>query len=150
MHREPPGQSDESAGEPPGAESRTVARLWPRTPRSVGRARHELETALKGWGLEDLTDSAVLILSELFTNAVVHARVAGRDVQTRYVRTPGGVRIEVHDAGDGRPEPRVAAESDEDGRGLALVNAVAGPGHWGVGERDGVGKMVWAECGLGR
>lgn len=136
--------------EPPGGDAGIVARLWPRTPRSVGRARHELETALKGWGLEDLTDSAALVLSELFTNAVVHARVAGRDVQTRYVRMAGGVRIEVHDAGEGRPEVRAAADDDEAGRGLALVNALAGPGHWGVGEREGVGKMVWAECGLGR
>lgn len=133
--------------EPPGGDAGIVARLWPSTPRSVGRARHELTAALKGWGLEDLADSALLMLSELFTNAVVHARVPGREVQTRYVRTAGGVRIEVHDAADARPEPRAAADDDEAGRGLALVNALAGPGHWGVGERDGVGKMVWAECG---
>ncbi|MBD0738534.1 ATP-binding protein [Streptomyces sp. CBMA29] len=136
MHREPPGQSGELA----------VARLWPRTARSVGRARHELESVLKGWGLEDVTESAALVLSELFTNAVVHARVAGRDVQTRYVRTADGVRIEVHDAAETRPELRVAADGDEGGRGLALVNALVGDGRWGVGERDGVGKMVWAEC----
>lgn len=148
MHGEPPGRSEEKPGEPSDGDAGIVARLWPHTPRSVGRARHELTAALNGWGLEDLADSAVLVLSELFTNAVVHARVSGRKVQTRYVRTAGGVRIEVHDASEGRPEWRAAAEDDETGRGLALVNALAGPGHWGVREREGVGKMVWAECGL--
>ncbi|MFJ2632594.1 hypothetical protein ACIO6U_11655 [Streptomyces sp. NPDC087422] len=55
------------------------------------------------------------------------------------------VRIEVHDAGSGKPERVRASASAESGRGLDLVDALTG-GEWGVSDRDGVGKMVWAVC----
>jgi anti-sigma regulatory factor (Ser/Thr protein kinase) len=92
-----------------------------------------------------LEDAGVLVLSELLTNALQHARVPGRQVATRFVRTEDGtVRIEVHDASPVRPEVR----SYEDlyasgGRGLGLVGALSE--RWGVSERAGVGKSVWAE-----
>ncbi|WP_367648437.1 ATP-binding protein [Streptomyces sp. CNQ-509] len=61
----------------------------------------------------ELEESAVLVVSELVTNAVVHARVPpGREIQTRFVRQDRGVRIEVHDASSVWPVPRVP---DEDG-----------------------------------
>lgn len=127
----------------------SVTTFWPRTPRSVGRARRELAGVLDDWGLAELNEAAGLVLSELLTNAVVHTRIAGRGVQTRYARTPDGIRIEVHDAdADHRPEIRPATEDDERGRGLALVSAVTGPDGWGVADRDGVGKLVWATLAL--
>ncbi|MFI0721662.1 ATP-binding protein [Streptomyces sp. NPDC021224] len=127
----------------------SVTTFWPRTPRSVGRARRELTGVLDEWGLSELTETAGLVLSELLTNAVVHTRIAGRGVQTRYARTADGVRIEVHDAdADRRPEPRAATTDDERGRGLALVAALTGPDGWGVTDRNGVGKLVWATVAL--
>jgi hypothetical protein len=119
-------------------------RLWPATARSVNRARHEVEAALHRWGLGELADTAALVLSELMTNAVQHGRVGGRMVGTQAVRIADGVRIEVHDARDTRPRVRAARADDEHGRGLALVDIVTGH-RWGVLDREGQGKLVWAE-----
>ncbi len=117
---------------------------WTRSARHVAPARHELRRVLVGWGLAGLADSAELVLSELFTNAVRHARGPwDRLVETRFERVPGGVRIEVHDAGSDCPTLRSADEGDEAGRGLALVDSMTGH-RWGVSSREGVGKLVWA------
>lgn len=121
-----------------------VVTRWPLIGSSVGRARRELRGTLGGWGLDHLADPAELVLSELLTNAVRHARTpAGRLVETRYERMPEGVRIEVHDANDGLPQMQRAGDDDEGGRGLALVDALTGR-RWGVSSRQGVGKLVWA------
>lgn len=94
-----------------------------------------------------LADVAELVLSELFTNAVRHARgPADRLVETRYERLPDGtLRIEVHDANSLRPERQEPSKDADSGRGLALVDELTS-GRWGVSERLGVGKLVWAVC----
>lgn len=120
---------------------------WSRHPRCVALARLELRKALAGWGLSALEDSAVLVLSELLTNAGRHARVSpGREIETRYVPARGGLRIEVHDASSVRPEQREPASDASGGRGLVLVDALADT--WGVAERNGPGKVVWAHLSL--
>lgn len=114
---------------------------WRRHPRCVGLARAQLRKALAGWGMAGIEESAVLVLSELVTNAVVHARVPpGREIQARFVRVVRGVRIEVHDASGAWPVRRVPDESG--GYGLLMVETLAS--RWGVTERGGVGKAVWA------
>ncbi|MEO3768244.1 ATP-binding protein [Streptomyces sp. B8F3] len=130
-------QADDS-----GASSTHVMKWqWRRHPRCVGLARARLRKALAGWGMAGIEESAVPVVSELVTNAVVHARVpAGREIQTRFVRQDRGVRIEVHDASGAWPVRRVPDESG--GYGLLLVEALAS--RWGVVEREGVGKAVWA------
>ncbi|MGW7463349.1 ATP-binding protein [Streptomyces xantholiticus] len=116
-------------------------RRWTRHPASVGRARSELQKALANWGLHAVEDAALVVLSELVTNAVRHARVpSGREIETRYVRQADGVRIEVHDAAEERPAARIPGESG--GWGLGLVDKLSD--RWGVDDRDGVGKAVWA------
>ncbi len=124
-----------------------VEKLWPPAPQSVGRARQFLVRQLETWGLAPLAESAELVLSELATNAVRHAYPPyGRLFATRVERLEsGGVRIEVHDASDVKPEPRDASTFAESGRGLALVDALTG-GRWGVSDRNGPGKCVWAVC----
>ena len=124
-----------------------VVRRWPNSARSVPRARRELLDTLAAWKLTDLEDTAVLVLSELVTNAVTHAgSPRGREIETRFCRlSDGRLRIEVHDAGDHRPVLRRAADTDEGGRGLLLVDAVTAH-QWGVSSRGGVGKLVWAVC----
>jgi serine/threonine-protein kinase RsbW len=121
-----------------------VVLRWNRHPGCVGLARLELRKALASWGLGMLEDSAVLILSELLTNAARHARVShGREIETRYVRRPcGGLRIEVHDASPEQPQRRSPELDATDGRGLVIVDALADA--WGVGERNGPGKVLWA------
>ncbi|MEU8702191.1 ATP-binding protein [Streptomyces sp. NPDC048680] len=124
-----------------------VVRRWSRHPRQVGRVRAELRTALASWALVPVTDTALLVLSELLTNAGRHARVSpGREIETRFVRLPDGVRIEVHDASSVRPAGREPALDACDGRGLFLVAAPAD--RWGSADRNGPGKVVWAECAL--
>lgn len=132
-----------------GSRSEPVVARWPLAGESVGRARRELRATLTLWGLDHLADPAELVLSELLTNTVRHARTpAGRLVETRYERLPqgNGIRIEVHDANSRLPQMKRAADDDEGGRGLALVDALTGR-RWGVSSRQGVGKLVWALIG---
>ncbi|WP_258563183.1 ATP-binding protein [Streptomyces phytophilus] len=115
---------------------------WRRHPRCVGLARAQLRKALAGWGLAGIEESAALVVTELMTNAVVHAHVPpGREIQTRFLRQENGVRIEVHDASDVWPKQREPDESG--GYGLLMVEQLAT--RWGVAERGGIGKVVWAE-----
>jgi anti-sigma regulatory factor (Ser/Thr protein kinase) len=128
-----------------------VVLRWGYGPRAVGEARVELRKALAGWGVGAVEDAAVLVLSELLTNAQRYGRVPGREVETRFLRLAGdggdGVRLEVHDASGRRPRLRRAAPFEGEGRGLVLVDGVAD--RWGVAERNGPGKAVWAECTAG-
>ncbi|GAA2135868.1 ATP-binding protein [Streptomyces synnematoformans] len=113
---------------------------WRRHPRCVALARSQMRKALARWGLAGIEGPAVLVVSELVTNAIVHARVSpGREILTRFVRQDGGVRIEVHDASEDRPVPRTP--DSDGGYGLHLVEQMAD--EWGVAERA-IGKAVWA------
>ncbi|MFJ2175378.1 ATP-binding protein [Streptomyces sp. NPDC087851] len=114
---------------------------------SVPRARATLRAVLGSWGVDqDVAEAGELILSELVTNAL-RVRVPGdRHVGVRIVRSPVDevVRLEVSDAGSGRPEVRAPRDNEAGGRGLLLVEAVAE--RWGVeGRPGGIGKTVWAE-----
>jgi hypothetical protein len=130
------------AGERPSV----VEKLWPPAPFSVGRARQFLAQHLDAWGLPQLTYTAQLIVSELITNSVTHAHPPyGTLISTRFERLESGVRIEVHDRNGSKPERRDASAEEESGRGLGLVDVLTG-GQWGVSDRNGPGKMVWAIC----
>ncbi len=127
----------------PGGNAAPVVLRWSRQPENIGRARCALRKALAEWGLNSLEDTATLVLSELLTNAVRHARVSpGREVETRWAPASGGLRIEVHDASSDQPERRPAPPDACDGRGLTLVSALADA--WGASRRNGPGKVVWA------
>jgi anti-sigma regulatory factor (Ser/Thr protein kinase) len=127
------------------AQDHEVVNRWPSSRRSVPRARRQLAATLAAWGMPELRDAAELVLSELLTNAVRHARTPpGHLVETRIRRLPGDrVRLEVHDANDGHPVLRDAEDTDESGRGLLLVDALTAH-QWGVDARPGLGKLVWA------
>ena len=126
------------------SQSYETMKMWPPAPQSVGRVRQFLAEHLLAWGLPELVDSAELVLSELFTNALTHANPPyGNVITTRFERLASGVRIEVHDACPLKPERRQAADDEVSGRGLVLVAALTG-GQWGVSDRDGPGKCVWA------
>ncbi|KJK57740.1 hypothetical protein UK12_14705 [Saccharothrix sp. ST-888] len=86
-----------------------------------------------------------VVLSELMTNAVLHAVVSpGRMIAVRLELLGGQLRIEVHDASDAWPIVRPLSGWDGDsGRGLWLVDALSVA--WGCCSRPGgVGKFVWA------
>ncbi len=136
-----PGTRHAISGQGPSA----VEKMWPPAPQSVGRARKFLVRHLDAWELPQLADSAELILSELVTNALAHAHPPyGNLIATRLQRLDHGVRIEVHDANGSKPELRRDPDPDAvSGRGLALVDTLT-EGHWGVSDREGPGKVVWA------
>ncbi|MCM2392246.1 ATP-binding protein [Streptomyces albipurpureus] len=119
---------------------------WTYSPRCVGLARAELRKALAGWGLAPIEAFACVVLSELLTNALRHAKVPGREIETRYAPLWRGVRIEVHDASNALPRFTPCGPEATGGRGLPLVAALSDA--WGVSPRYGAGKSVWAELTL--
>ncbi|MFF7991551.1 ATP-binding protein [Kitasatospora xanthocidica] len=112
---------------------------------STPLARHLLRAYLAGLPTGDCyTDTAELLLGELFANAVQHSDApADRLIEIRFALIGDRLRIEVHDAGTGHPTPHTATPDDEHGRGLHLVNELAE--RWGHCPRTGgIGKFVWA------
>ncbi|MFF2039935.1 ATP-binding protein [Kitasatospora sp. NPDC058170] len=92
---------------------------------------------------ERYSDIGELLLGELFANAVQHADTPpDRLVEIRFMLVGDRLRIEVHDAGSGRPSVHAASDEEERGRGLFLVNELAE--RWGCCPRaGGIGKFVW-------
>lgn len=127
----------------------TCTRWLPRHRKSAGLARHVLREYLGGvLNGECLLGVGELVLSELVTNAVVHARVPqGRRIVVQFEILCGHLRIEVHDASGEKPVVRRSAGPDDSsGRGLRLVEALSV--EWGCCPRpEGVGKVIWALVG---
>jgi DNA-binding response OmpR family regulator len=110
--------------------------------QSARAARRFVTQALSDWAGDggDLTDTVTLLVSELVTNAVVHA---GSDVEVMVRLTATAARIEVTDTSVESIAPRDAAADEDSGRGLALVETLAE--RWGVRPAPGGGKTVWFE-----
>lgn len=109
-------------------------------PASVGRARRWLSHQLEAWGLENLDYDASVVLSELVTNAVLHAKTQ-IELTLSHDKT---LRLEVRDSSLAPPAARGAGSSSSTGRGLHLVAALTTS--WGY-DTSGDGKVVWAEFG---
>ncbi|MEU6961841.1 SpoIIE family protein phosphatase [Streptomyces chrestomyceticus] len=121
----------------PAAPLDTVAADLPGTPSSVPEGRRFLLRTLRAWGLTALADTALLLSSELMTNAVRHAR---GPLTLRVWYSARELGVEVVDGSTPRPRARLADTAEENGRGLMLVEALADA--WGT--RPGaVGKTVW-------
>lgn len=125
------------------------------TSTSAAAARRAATEALRAQGFADLAPDVGVVVSELVTNAVLHARSR---VEVRIAFADPGVRIEVADDGTGMlelPNPASLAFDEElgveleatTGRGLLIVTALADG--WGV-EPSPRGKVVWAEVGTGQ
>jgi len=112
-------------------------------PTSVAEARHRTLTWLFRYAVgEQATEAAVLIVSELVTNAIVHSGSSKVGCVLRLGH--GLLRIEVTDQAVGLAEPAVRKPADDDvsGRGLLLVSAVSEA--WGVSPARPSGRTVWA------
>ncbi|WP_018545485.1 ATP-binding protein [Streptomyces sp. LaPpAH-108] len=133
---------DASQDLPPTTELHRTAR-FPRRRTTPRKARTFVVATLTEWGETSRLDDMRLCASELVTNAVLHGTPAGRLVLVRVDSFADHLVIEVHDAGDEVPAQRAPEESDVDGRGLLIVSNTAD--RWGVKERKGPGKCVWAE-----
>lgn len=108
-------------------------------PAAVGSVRGFVRDALAGWGLDHLVGDAVLITSELATNAVTHGNSPFR---ASLARTGDVVRVSVEDGSSAWPRYHRALPGDQDGRGMAIVAVLS--------RRSGCdstasGKVAWAE-----
>jgi DNA-binding NarL/FixJ family response regulator len=126
-----------SVGQPRHAEA---AIELPQDATSVSAARRFVTQKLGEWELDLLVDDALLVTSELTTNAITHAE-SGCHIRLSVTAT--SLRIDVIDTGAGTPEPRPASATEEHGRGLHLVDALTTA--WGLEVVPGEGKLVWAE-----
>ncbi|MFD5749610.1 ATP-binding protein [Streptomyces sp. NPDC127033] len=131
------------------APARTFAQRFSATRRGARLARLLAAHQLTEWGHPHDTeahDAVVLVVAELAANAVLHGRVPGRDFALFLVCDDSRevVRIEVTDTHPARPTRSAPGPDEDGGRGLLLVDALAAD--WGVRDRLGPGKTVWAEC----
>ena len=123
----------------------TVSVSVPHERTGVRIARHAFADELEAAGVpaEDRED-AMLVLSELVSNAVKHAApLPSGEIRVRWEVADEVLHIEITDGGAGtRPHAGVAALSSLGGRGLDIVRSVST--QWGVTEGDG-SVTVWAE-----
>lgn len=125
------------------APRRTMMTVAQAEPQRIAAARQHLRQLLHDWTDEDQIDSAVLMVSEMVTNVLIHtdgdallvAEVTCGDDSRR-------LRVEVSDASDELPHKRHPGEMASSGRGLVLMEMLAHA--WGVDPR-GEGKSIWFE-----
>lgn len=110
----------------------------PADPAAVSGLRSAVAQQLAEWGLEELTFSTELIISELATNAI---RYGGPPIHVRLLRSLSLI-CEVTDGSSTSPRLRRASNTDEGGRGLFLVARLAH--RWGTRYIQ-EGKVIWAE-----
>ena len=125
---------------------RRLLMTLPAEDHSVRLARNAAHVVLGAWRLAHMEETAVLIVSELVTNAVRHARETDVvEVDLHATRTC--LRIEIQDCDRHWPQPRIPGGFEESGFGFVLVDALAAK--WGVRETT-TGKAVWAELDIRR
>ncbi|WP_405593284.1 ATP-binding protein [Streptomyces sp. NBC_01092] len=123
----------------------------PHVPGAVAGIRRRVRTVLSEWNLTaERAGDVLLVVSELLTNAIVHALPPATLTLSRSrLDGCGTVRVEVTDLGPSAPagpaDPTV--DPDEHGRGLDIVDALAA--QCGVHVHSG-GTCHWAELPLGR
>jgi anti-sigma regulatory factor (Ser/Thr protein kinase) len=111
---------------------------FPPTPKSVAMARQFVASLLRD-SPTDVIETVTLMVSELATNCVRHARTPYRilvSVQSSQIR------VEVTDRSTARATARSPGPSETHGRGLQIVRTLAD--HWGVIEKPALpGKTAW-------
>ncbi|MGW3623725.1 ATP-binding SpoIIE family protein phosphatase [Streptomyces sp. NPDC000880] len=123
---------------------RTAMNVAQAEPGRIAAARQQLRELLHDWTDAEQIDSAVLLVSEMVTNVLVHTDgnallVAEVDCGDAAARR---LRVEVADTGDELPHRRRPGEMASSGRGLLLMEVLADA--WGVDPR-GEGKSIWFE-----
>lgn len=93
-----------------------------------------------------VADDAILIASEIVSNAIVHSASNGQFLTIRVSTGPGHVQIECQDLGG----PWHRKPADDRPHGLNLVEALTGPGNWGTETTSDGDRIVWARLSLPR
>lgn len=116
--------------------------------QGVKSARRFVNSRLDAWGLAEMSDDLQLIISEVVTNAIIHA---GSSVDVRLRAFADHVRLEVGDFDSNPPVPSPLTQRQEEnseaehGRGLIIVEALARA--WNTFP-NGRGKTVWLELAI--
>ena len=116
-----------------------ASQTFPAEPASVPSARRFVRGTLDGMGLSAAWDAAEVLVSEVATNAVLHAR---SEFTVEVERAGEVVRVSVLDRSVVVPRQRTYGTQSTTGRGLRLVATLAVA--WGV-DRSAGGKAVWFE-----
>jgi anti-sigma regulatory factor (Ser/Thr protein kinase) len=112
-----------------GAARRHLQLTLPACGQPVRLARRVTCEVLTAWRLACVQETAVLLVSELVTNAVRHATSTDAiTLELRVVQT--WLRIEAYPCQPGLAAPRTTGEFDESGFGFALVDCLAGKWGW--------------------
>jgi anti-sigma regulatory factor (Ser/Thr protein kinase) len=115
----------------------TAETVFPAVPESVGAARRFTRAALARHAIDAaIVDTAMLLVSELATNAIVH----GTSTIRLRVGVGDDIRVEVRDGSDDPPTVGVGDAERESGRGLAIVTTLAESWDWSPRPP---GKVVW-------
>ncbi|MFW5472949.1 ATP-binding protein [Knoellia sp. CPCC 206450] len=136
---------DEFGGTIGQGQVRTIRAPW--GPSTVTRVRKAVVADLRARDLDEQTiDESEIVVSELMTNAIRHARpLQDGCLRVRWKVRGEVVEIEVTDGGGEKtPLPAPAAVWLTSGRGLRIVRSLAH--EWGVGEDKGA-QVVWAAMG---
>lgn len=110
----------------------------------MGQARRFVAAVLERWGVGDAAWTCLQLISELATNAVIHART---EFTVEVGRDGDVLRVCVHDASPVAPGVRRYAADSTTGRGLRMVESMSA--EWGV-QPVGFGKTIWFELDLSR
>ena len=125
-----------------------VTYLPGREPVHARHARQQARALLEAWDLSEHADLGELIVSELVTNAVCHG---DGPIWMQLSFTRGGLRVEVHDDGAGRPVRKHVGGDDECGRGLELLDGLIelhGGERGVINDQAGPGKTVYVVLSL--
>ncbi|MFD7526328.1 MULTISPECIES: SpoIIE family protein phosphatase [unclassified Streptomyces] len=125
------------------APRRTALTIAQAEPERIAAARQQMRELLHDWADPEQVDAAVLMISEMATNVLVHtdgdalmlAQATGEHGERR-------LRVEVSDGSDELPHRRRPGEMASSGRGLVLMEMLADA--WGV-DPQGAGKSIWFE-----
>ena len=103
-------------------------------------ARNVVRDAVTEWNMDSCLDDALLVVSELVTNAASHGH---GEISLHLHASNDLLRIEVQDERvDAIPESRSPQDNEPGGRGLFLVEALSTDWGWDVSQKT---KMIWAE-----
>ncbi|MFJ9039696.1 SpoIIE family protein phosphatase [Streptomyces sp. NPDC102406] len=128
----------------PSTARRTAMTIAQAEPERIAAARQQIRELLHDWADADQVDSAVLLVSEMATNVLVHTDGDALLV-AEVARSAEGarrLRVEVSDGSDDLPHKRRPGELASSGRGLVLMELLAQ--RWGV-DPQGEGKCIWFE-----
>jgi anti-sigma regulatory factor (Ser/Thr protein kinase) len=109
-------------------------------------ARRATRSHLQDWHVPaPVVDDALIVVSELVTNAVRHAGDESDTLELELARSGDHLRVALSDGSTASPSPRSASHVAEDGRGMAILAALSD--RWGIEPHNG-GKQVWWEVDL--